>query len=93
MRRLFLTLIVTALAGALAFAQTTITVAAGAVGQELELTKQAAQRYMDAHPDVTVNVLETPDLSDNRLALYLQMFEAKSSDVDVFHGQPHDESN
>jgi trehalose/maltose transport system substrate-binding protein len=33
---------------------------------------------------VTVNVLETPDLTDNRQALYLQMFEAQSSDVDVF---------
>ncbi len=84
MRRLLLTLFVVAIAGAVAFAQTTITVAAGDVGQELQLTKDAAQRYMDAHPDVTVNVLETPDLSDNRLALYLQLFEAKSADVDVF---------
>lgn len=73
-----------ALGGAVASAQTVVTVAAGAVGQELELTRAGAQRYMDQHPGVTVNVLETPDLTDNRLALYLQMFEAKSSDVDVF---------
>jgi len=70
--------------GAVASAQTVITVAAGAVGQELELTRAGADRYMKLHPDVTVKVLETPDLTDNRLALYLQMFEAKSSDVDVF---------
>ncbi len=69
---------------AAAQAQTVVTVAAGAVGQELELTRAAAARYMALHPDVTVNVLETPDLTDNRQALYLQMFEAQSSDVDVF---------
>lgn len=62
----------------------TITVAAGAVGQELELTKAAAQRYMDANPGVTVNVLETPDLATDRLGLYLQFFEAGSSEVDVY---------
>lgn len=64
--------------------QVTITVAAGAVGQELELTKAAAQRYMDDHPNVTVNVLETPDMVQDRLGLYLQFFEAQSSEVDVY---------
>lgn len=62
----------------------TITVAAGAVGQELELTREGAQRYMDAHPNVTVNVLETPDMVQDRLGLYLQFFEAQSSEVDVY---------
>lgn len=62
----------------------TITVAAGAVGQELELTQAAAQRYMDANPNVTVNVLTTPDLATDRLGLYLQFFQAQSSEVDVY---------
>lgn len=62
----------------------TITVAAGAVGQELELVRAAAQRYMDANPGVTVNVLDTPDLADDRLGLYLQFFQAQSSQVDVY---------
>ncbi len=62
----------------------TITVAAGAVGQELELTLAAAQRYMDANPGVTVEVLDTPDLADDRLGLYLQFFQAQSSEVDVY---------
>ncbi len=84
MRKLWLVLLLTATIGSLAWAQVTVTVAAGAVGQELELTKAAAQRYMDAHPDVTVNVLETPDFVQDRLATYLQLFEARSSDVDVF---------
>ena len=66
-----------------AFAQT-ITIATGAVGQELELAQAAAQRYMDAHPDVTINVLDTPDMADDRLGLYLQFFQAQSSEVDVY---------
>jgi trehalose/maltose transport system substrate-binding protein len=61
-----------------------ITVAAGAVGQELELTKAAAQRYMDANPNVTVNVLDTPDMVQDRLGLYLQFFEAQSPEVDIY---------
>ncbi|MFP4661517.1 MAG: ABC transporter substrate-binding protein [Halanaerobiales bacterium] len=61
-----------------------VTVAAGAVGQELELTQAAAQRYMDEHPGVEVKVLETPDLAQDRLGLYLQFLEAKSPEVDVY---------
>lgn len=77
-----------------AFAQqdVSITVAAGAVGQELQLARAAAQRYMDANPhtiggqdyNVTVNVLETIDSATDRLALYLQFFEAQSAEVDVY---------
>ena len=84
MRRMLALVIAAALVGSAAIAQTTITIAAGAVGQELELARAAAARYMALHPDVTVNVLETPDLADSRLGVYLQLFEAQSSDVDVF---------
>jgi len=62
----------------------TITVAAGAVGQELELTQAAADRYMAMHPEVEIKVLSTPDLANDRLGLYLQFFEAQSSEVDVY---------
>jgi trehalose/maltose transport system substrate-binding protein len=62
----------------------TVTIAAGAVGQELEMAKAGAQRYMDAHPNVTVDVLDTPDLVQDRLGLYRQFFEAKSDKVDVY---------
>lgn len=74
------------LIGGLAMAQekVVITVAAGAVGQELELTREAAQRYMEAHPDVEVRVIDTPDLATDRYGLYLQFFEARSSDIDVY---------
>ncbi|RKD29579.1 ABC transporter substrate-binding protein [Thermohalobacter berrensis] len=61
-----------------------ITVAGGAVGNELELTKKAAQMYMEEHPNVEVKVLDTPDLAQDRLGLYLQFLEAKSPEVDVY---------
>ncbi len=61
-----------------------VTVAAGAVGTELALVQAAAQRYMDANPGVTVAVLDTPDLADDRLGFYLGVLEAASSEVDVF---------
>jgi trehalose/maltose transport system substrate-binding protein len=64
--------------------EATVTVAAGAVGQELELTQAAADRFMEACPNITVNVLETPDLANDRLGLYLQLFEAQDASVDVF---------
>jgi trehalose/maltose transport system substrate-binding protein len=69
------------------FAQTkpvTITLAAGNVGIELQMAKDGAQAYMASHPNVTVNVLDTPDLSTDRLGLYLQNFEAKSDKIDVY---------
>jgi trehalose/maltose transport system substrate-binding protein len=61
-----------------------ITVAAGAVGQELELTRKAAEMYMEIHPDVTVRVLDTPDMVQDRLGLYLQFLEARSPEIDVY---------
>ncbi|MBX3052035.1 MAG: ABC transporter substrate-binding protein [Caldilineaceae bacterium] len=64
--------------------KTVITVAAGAVGIEFELAQAGAQRYMDAHPDVEVKILDTPDLANDRLGLYLQFFQAQSSEVDVY---------
>lgn len=62
----------------------TLTLAAGAVGQELELAKQAAAEYTKMNPDVTIEVLETPDLTTDRLGLYLQYFEAQSDAVDIY---------
>ncbi len=67
-----------------AMAQITITVATGAVGIELELARLAAQMYMDENPGVTVRVLDTPDMVQDRLGLYLQFFEARSPEVDVY---------
>lgn len=84
MKRTLFVLLLVALFATFALAETVITVAAGAVGIELELAKEAAEKYMEMHPDVTVEILETPDLATDRLGLYLQFFEAKSSEVDVY---------
>ncbi len=62
----------------------TITVAGGAVGEELELTRRAADMYMEENPDVRVEVLDTPDMVEDRRGLYLQFFQAESSAVDVY---------
>jgi trehalose/maltose transport system substrate-binding protein len=62
----------------------TINVATGAVGQELQMAQDGAKRYMDNHPNVTVTILSTPDMVQDRLAVYRQFFEAKSPDVDVY---------
>ena len=61
----------------------TIRVAGGAVGQELELSRQLAQMYMEQNPGVTVEVLQSPDSTNDRFAQYLQIFEARSPDIDV----------
>jgi trehalose/maltose transport system substrate-binding protein len=56
----------------------------GNVGQELQLSKDAAARYMELHPNVTVEVIDTPDFVQDRLGVYLQLFEAQSPEGDVF---------
>lgn len=61
-----------------------VTVAGGAVGNELELTKKAVDKFNEENPNIEVRVLETPDLAQDRLGLYLQFLEAKSSEVDVY---------
>jgi len=56
----------------------------GNVGQELELSQSAAQKYMELHPNVTVEVIATPDTVEDRQGVYLQLFEAQSPEGDVF---------
>jgi trehalose/maltose transport system substrate-binding protein len=62
----------------------TLRVFAGNVGQELELTKEAAERYMADHPNIIVEVIDTPDFVEDRLGTYLQLFEAQSPEGDIF---------
>jgi trehalose/maltose transport system substrate-binding protein len=75
--------IVVAACVALAAAQpVTVRVAVGAVGTELQLHRQALQTFMAEHPGIRVELFETPSGGD-RLGLYLQLFEAQSSEIDV----------
>jgi trehalose/maltose transport system substrate-binding protein len=62
----------------------TLTLAAGAVGKELELAQKAADMFEDIYPNIRVKVLDTPNLAQDRLGLYLQYLEAKSSALDVY---------
>jgi trehalose/maltose transport system substrate-binding protein len=61
-----------------------ITVACGAVGIEKQLTDEALAAYMKDHPNIEAKSLDTPDLATDRLGLYLQFFQAKSAEVDVY---------
>jgi len=83
---LVLTLVLLMSFSGVLFAQDEIklTVAGGAVGIEKELTIKAAEMYMERNPGVTVEVLDTPDLANDRLGLYLQFLEAESPKVDVY---------
>ena len=74
--------IIAALAGAQD--KVVITIASGTVGMEKQLIDEAAAMYMKEHPDVEVKSLETPELATDRLGLYLQFFQAQSSEVDVY---------
>jgi len=61
-----------------------ITIATGAVGLEKELPDQALAMYMKDHPNIEAKSIDTPDSATDRLGLYLQFFQAKSPEVDVF---------
>ena len=68
----------------------TIRVAGGSVGQELELSRQLAQMYMEQNPDVTVESHSDAGFqTDDRFAQYLQIFEAQSPDIDVMQARHH----
>jgi len=64
--------------------QITLRLLSGAVGQELELTKAQAARYMAANPNIKVEVFDTPDAVQDRLGVYLQYFETKSTEADLY---------
>ena len=81
------------LTAGMAFAQkdVSITWLTGNTAQAIQYAKAAAQRYQDANPhtingqdyNVTVNVQQGPESTTDRYALYLQLFEAQSSDADL----------
>ncbi len=61
-----------------------ITVMAGVVGTEFELMQKAVAMYMADHPGVEIKVVDLPKAANDRLGLYLQFLEAKSTEVDIF---------
>ncbi|MGH8871852.1 MAG: ABC transporter substrate-binding protein [Acidimicrobiia bacterium] len=57
---------------------------AGNVGAELQATEEVAAAFMAENPGITVEVVSTPDFVEDRLGVYLQLFEAQSPEGDVF---------
>ena len=62
---------------------TTVAVACGAVGQELQICKDLSDAWAKKTGN-TVKIVPTPNSTTERLALYQQLLAAGSSDVDVF---------
>jgi trehalose/maltose transport system substrate-binding protein len=61
-----------------------LTIATGSVGTEYELLLDQIERYEAMNPNVKITALDTPDLATDRLGLYLQFFEARSSELDIY---------
>jgi len=53
-------------------------------GQDVEYAKTMAAKYMAIHPEVEIKIIQGPESATDRAQQYLQFFEAKSSDVDIF---------
>ncbi|RMF47130.1 MAG: extracellular solute-binding protein [Anaerolineae bacterium] len=64
--------------------QVVIRIAAGSVGQEYETTLAGAQRYMKSHPNVRIEVIDAPELSDDRLGYIQSYLERHSSEIDIY---------
>ncbi len=88
----FLALLALASAGSvLAQQDVSVTWMTGNTAQSFQFAQESVQRYMDANPhtiggqdyNVTVNVTQGPESATDKYALYLQLFEAQSSDADI----------
>jgi len=60
-----------------------IAISCGAIGQEMEFCRSAAERWA-AETGNTVEIVSTPNDANQRLALYQQILAARSPDIDVF---------
>ncbi len=84
MKKMVLGLSVLALTALLGSASAVeLSIACGDVGKELELCKAGVARWA-AKTGNTVKVFESPNLTNDRLALYQQQLAAKSGTIDVY---------
>ena len=60
-----------------------ISIACGAVGDELKFCQTGAAAWAKKTGN-TVKVVQSPNLTNDRLGLYQQSLAAKSSDIDVY---------
>ena len=56
---------------------------AGGTAIERQIDRVLADRFMKACPNITINILDDPELDDDRLGYYLQRFDERSSNLDV----------
>jgi trehalose/maltose transport system substrate-binding protein len=71
------------LTGGAAAGAATVTLACAAVGIEYQLCREGAQAWA-ADSGHGVELIQTPSLANERLALFQQLLAAESSDIDVF---------
>jgi multiple sugar transport system substrate-binding protein len=60
-----------------------VTFPASAVGGEARILRQQLARFEEQHPDIRVELRQTPDASDQRHQLYVQWLNAHASSPDV----------
>jgi trehalose/maltose transport system substrate-binding protein len=63
--------------------EATVVVSTGSVGIEVELAQRAADEFMAACPNITVEIRPLPQSATDILGYYLQQFEAQSPEIDV----------
>jgi trehalose/maltose transport system substrate-binding protein len=61
----------------------TLTFVSGGPGFGLDFTTQQVAEWNAANPDIQVNIIAGPVSATDRYGLYLQTFQAQSSDIDV----------
>ena len=59
-----------------------VTIASG-TDIERQIDRVLADRFMKACPNITIKILDDPELDDDRLGFYLEFFNERSSDLDV----------
>ncbi len=59
-----------------------VTIACGALGVELALCREGAQRWAEQTGN-TVSIVNTPNSSSDRFALYVQLLASRSAEIDV----------
>lgn len=63
--------------------EVTVIVGTDTVGTQKTLMEEAYAEFQAACPNITIKPLDLPESATDRISLYLQFFEAQSSDIDV----------
>lgn len=61
-----------------------VVAAVGEVGAEYDVALEQANRYMALCPNITVSLLRSPPQATDRLGLYRNVWDAGSSEIDIF---------